>query len=250
MLEVTNLNFESVQRTLINNISLKLKPGHIHGIIGPNGSGKTTLLKILAGIWKPSSGHVLWNKQDLLALDRLSLSRTVSLVPQNAQVHFDFTVYEIVKMGIYPLEPLKKEDSARRIRTALERVDAWHLRDRYATFISNGERQRMYIARSLVTETPLLLLDEPTSNLDIRHQLEIWELLKKLAADGKLILIANHDLDTTERFCDQVIVMNQGCCVRNGFYHEVVGAEILRSVFGVEESGGRGRQYSAAPAEA
>jgi len=153
-------------------------------------------------------------------------------------------------MGIYPLGTLNNEDSTKRIRRALEQVDAWHLRDRYATFISNGERQRMYIARSLVTETPLLLLDEPTSNLDIRHQLEIWELLKKLATEGKLILIANHDLYTTERFCDEVIILNQGCCVRNGIYHEVVDTEILRSVFGVEESGGRGRQYSATPAEA
>lgn len=247
MLELKALNFETLQRSLIKNISLKLKPGRIHGIIGPNGSGKTTLLKLLAGIWKPTSGLVLWNEQNLLALDRLSLSRTVSLVPQNAQVHFDFTVYDVVKMGIYPLGPLKNEDSTKRIRRALEQVDAWHLRDRYATFISNGERQRMYIARSLVTETPLLLLDEPTSNLDIRHQLEIWDLLKKLATEGKLILIANHDLYTTERFCDEVIILHQGCCVKEGVYHEVVDAEILRSVFGIEETGWRGKQYSAAP---
>jgi len=86
MLEVNALSFETLQRPLIKNMSLNLKPGCIHGIIGPNGSGKTTLLKLLAGIWRPSSGQVLWHKQDLLALDRLSLSRTVSLVPQNTQL--------------------------------------------------------------------------------------------------------------------------------------------------------------------
>lgn len=119
------------------------------------------------------------------------------------------------------------------IQWALERVDAWHLRNQHSTHISHGERQRMYIARSLVTQSPILILDEPTSNLDLRHQLEIWELLKELTKENKLIIVANHDLTATARYCNHVAVLNQGHCIAQGSFSNLMNSELISSLFGI-----------------
>lgn len=235
MLRARSLSFKVRDKFLIKDISLEFSPGSIYGIIGPNGSGKTTFLKVMTGIWKASAGKVFWKDQDLLALDRQTISQTISLVPQNPQVHFDFAVAEVVEMGTYPRSSLGLKDKKKLIQWALELVDAWHLRDQRATDISHGERQRMYIARSLVTQSPILILDEPTSNLDIRHQLEIWELLERLAQDDRLIIVANHDLHATERYCGHIAVLDHGQCMATGAFAEVMTPLILSSIFGVEE---------------
>lgn len=235
MFRTESLTFKAHEKTLIENISLEFYPGLIYGLIGPNGSGKTTLLKMLAGIWKASAGQVFWNNQDLLSLDRQTISQTISLVPQNAQVQFDFTVAEVVEMGTYPRAGLRIGEKKELIQWALKLVDLNHLRNQSVTHISNGERQRMYIARSLVTESPILLLDEPTSNLDIRHQLEIWKILQRLAKENKLIIVANHDLHSTERYCNRIAVLNQGLCVGMGLFADVMTTELIFSVFGVKE---------------
>lgn len=237
MLRTDSLSFKAHGKFLIENITLEFKLGSIYGIIGPNGSGKTTLLKVLTGIWKASSGRVFWNNEDLLSLDRQTISRIISLVPQNAQVQFDFTVAEVVEMGTYPRYELGKEEKQKLIRWALELVDIWHLRDRQATNISHGERQRMYIARSLVTQSPVLILDEPTSNLDIKHQLEIWKILERLSHENKLIIVANHDLQATERYCDHIAILNKGQCVSTGSFSEVMTPPLISAIFGVENLG-------------
>lgn len=234
MLITQSLCYESEGKKLIDRISLEFHPSHIYGIIGPNGSGKTTLLKVLTGLWKASSGKVLWNNEDLFSLDRREISQILSLVPQNAQVHFDFTVSEVVEMGTYPRKNLTRAERDRLIRWALEWVDAWHLRDQWATKISHGERQRMYIARSLVTQSPVLILDEPTSNLDIRHQLGIWNMLKRLKSENKIIIVANHDLQSTRRYCDRVIVLDQGKCAAEGPYSNIMSPSLISRIFGIK----------------
>lgn len=235
MLKTHSLSFRTKDKSLIENISLEFSPGFIYGIVGPNGSGKTTLLKVLTGIWKATSGTVFWKGADLLSLNRETISQTLSLVPQNAQVHFDFTVEQVVEMGTYPRSELRINEKKKLIQWALELVDAWHLRDQRATNISHGERQRMYIARSLVTQSPVLILDEPTSNLDIRHQLEIWEILRRLTKENKLVIVANHDLQATERYCDHLVVLNHGHSVAIGSFSEVMTPHLISSVFGVEK---------------
>lgn len=232
MLEIHNLSFKTSEKFLIQNISAEFFPGSIYGIIGPNGSGKTSLLKVLTGIWKPTSGTVSWQGQNLLTLDRQTISQTVSLVPQNAHVHFDFTVAEVVEMGTYPCLNLRKAEKKKLVQWALELVDAWQLRNQHAIHISHGERQRMYIARSLVTQSPVLILDEPTSNLDIRHQLETWELLQRLKSQNKIIIITNHDLSSVDRYCDSIIVLNQGLCVAKGPM-TLITPTLLKEVFGI-----------------
>ena len=240
MLQTHAISYILDNRPLIREISLEFPEGLLYGILGPNGSGKSTFLKTLTGIWSHSSGHVLWQGENLLQKERREISKIMTLVPQNIQVNFEFSVREVVTMGRYPHGRGKKGQGDAVIDWALSIVDACHLRDSFVTQLSHGERQRVYIARALVTESPILLLDEPTANLDIRHQLEIWQLLRELTVQGKLIIVANHDLAATERFCDQVVVFDQGCCLGKGSFAEVVNSPILSKVFGVERGAEEG----------
>lgn len=224
-------------KSLIDHISLEFSAGCLHGILGPNGSGKSTLLKTLAGIWTPTSGSIFWNEKTLLTQDRQSISRTITLVPQNPQIHFDFLVEDIVAMGRYPHDTRFWEKTEERLlQDALTIVDAWHLRGRRVNCLSHGERQRVYIARALITESPILLLDEPTASLDIRHQIEIWQLLLRLVEDGKIVIVTTHDLSIAERYCHQVAVLNQGKCIGNGKFSSVMTPTLLKEVFGVIET--------------
>lgn len=236
MLEAKSITYSIRNRELISDVNLTFLSGILYAILGPNGSGKSTLLKALTGIWKPTSGQVYWQGKDLLRESRRTISKTISLVPQHALLPFDFTVIDMAAMGLYPHGMGMQGDASERIRQALEMVDAWHLRHRSISQLSHGERQRIYIARALLTESPVLMLDEPTANLDICHQLAIWQLLKQLIKQGKVVIVTSHDLHATERYCDQIAIMNQGRCVANGPFAEVMMPEIVHSVFGVVES--------------
>lgn len=235
-LSATNLCYVNEGKRLLNDISLDLTSGSLHAILGPNGSGKTTLLKVLTGLWKLSSGTVTWNGNMLLAMKRQEISRVISLVPQNPRPSFDFLVKDLVAMGRYAYNTrywhVKNEPA---VQQSLQSVDAWHLRHRKVNQLSYGERQRVYIARALVTESPILLLDEPTASLDIRHQLEIWDLLRLLVESGKIVVITTHDLAIAERYSDNVIVLNHGNCVDQGPFSKVMTSELLRKVFGISE---------------
>lgn len=234
MLETKELAFH----TLLHSISLKFYPGILYGILGPNGSGKSTLFKTLAKIWQPTKGHVQWNGEPLHQRERREISRIVSLVPQDVQIHFDFTVREVVAMGRYAHQSDPKKEAVL-LKQALTTVDALHLIDRRVTQLSMGERQRIYIARALMTESPVLLLDEPASNLDIKHQLEIWQLLQNLKQQNMIVIVATHDIAGVKRFCDQAAIIQQGRCVAHGATGEVMSQALLQEIFGVVENSGQ-----------
>lgn len=226
------LTYRMHLRSLIENISLNFQPGILYGILGPNGSGKSTLLKTMSRIWTPTGGEMFWQGQNLFQLSRLEMSRTLSLVPQNPQLYFDLDVYHMTAMGRYPYG-CRSSEAHNRIEEALNQVDAWHLRHELLSQLSGGERQRVYIARALATQSPILLLDEPTSHLDLRHQLEIWQLLRTLVNQGKLVIAAVHDLFAARRFCDQLVILNEGRCQATGTYKEMMTSTLLQEIFGV-----------------
>lgn len=231
-LETKSLAFSIKDNILIEDINVQFASGHLYGILGPNGSGKSTFLKTLSGIWKPSNGFVLLNHHNLLNKTRKEISKLITLVPQNPVIHFDYTVTETVAMGSY-LHQLSPQDEMRLVEQVLKETDAWHLKDRWLSQLSGGERQRIYIARALAVQAPILLLDEPTAHLDLRHQLEIWHLLKHLAHQGRIIIAAIHDLGAAKRYCEQVVLLHHGRCLSQGTYPSVMTEENLQKVFGV-----------------
>jgi iron complex transport system ATP-binding protein len=232
-----SLSYSVDEKYLIKDITLEFASGCLHAILGPNGSGKSTFLKTMAGILKPSSGTVLWNAEALLEKDRQFISRTISFVPQTPKPQFDFIVEDVVAMGRYSHgNPYWNAADKPLIEEALIAVDALHLRSRRVTCLSQGERQRVYIARALATESPVLLMDEPMTSLDIRHQLEIWQLLKRLVDNGKVVIITTHDLAIAEHYCGHIAVLNQGRCIGFGSFSELMTKSLLRHVFGVTET--------------
>lgn len=239
MLQLKHVTYSLKGRSLIQDISLSFAPGRLYGILGPNGSGKSTLLKTISGIWPASTGTVKWQDEELLIKPRQEISRLLTLVSQQPTLSFDFTVYELVAMGRYPHKRFASSSLTSYEKELIEKnlilVDGWHLKDQLMSNLSGGERQRMYIARALVTEAPILLLDEPTSYLDIRHQLEIWELLQLLVAQGKIVITTVHDLQACERFCDEVIVLHRGRCIATGTYESVMTPALLQQVFEVKK---------------
>jgi len=234
MLEVKDLSYQLHRRLLIKGINLVFEPGILYGILGPNGSGKSTLLKNMSAIWRATSGDVFWNQKSLLDLTRPEISRIVSLVPQSPQPFFDFTVEEMVSMGLYSVGGYHRK-SSHLVEEALGTTDLLHLKQRSLLTLSSGERQRVYIARAIITGSPVLLLDEPTSNLDIHHQIAIWNLLKKFVSEGKTVIVTIHDLLAAERYCDKVAILSHGKCVQNGTFREVMNEQVLEEVFGVRE---------------
>ena len=219
MLQIQNLNYQIGNKKLLNNISVEFQKGVLYGLMGPNGSGKTTLLKNIAKIWKPTSGMILWKNENLHSKSSREISGIVSFLPQVSEKHFfDFSVYDIVRMGLYS----KGKGSVER---SLKEVDAWQFRDESINNISCGERQRVLLARSLVGETPVILLDEPTSSLDIKHQIDIYDILKNLKKE-KIIIVSMHDIRVAERLFDEIVVLKNG---------ENISNKNLYSVFGVYE---------------
>lgn len=233
-LNIHDLTYRINQQILIDKISLSFQAGLLYGILGPNGSGKSTLLKTMSCIWTPTQGEIWWQNQNLLQFSRKAISQTLSLVPQSPQLYFDFDVYDMVAMGRYP-HGCRSSKTHDYIEKALHQVNAWHLRNHLVSQLSGGERQRIYIARALATQAPILLLDEPTSYLDLRHQLEIWQLLQNLAKEGRLIITAVHDLLAAQRFCDQLVILHHGQCRAIGAYEEVMTPQLLRDTFGVSQ---------------
>jgi len=220
MLKVKDLCY----RNLLHRISLSFSPGTITGILGPNGSGKTTFLKTLKHIWRPTSGTVLWEQRPVV-----NHSDVMSLVPQNPLVTFGFRVDEFLTMGCYP-SPVAKESV---LNQTIQLMELDVLRKRPITELSGGERQRAYLGRSLMSNAPVVLLDEPFVNLDIHHRQKIWNILKALASEGKTIVITTHDLLVAEKLCNQVAVFSKGICVGTGPYDDVVTEKLLSDVFGI-----------------
>jgi iron complex transport system ATP-binding protein len=243
-----HLEFSYGERRVLDGVSLAVAKGEMVGILGPNGSGKTTLLKILSAVLG-GGGAVELNERDIRTYGKRELSRLFAVVPQESQVNFPFTVAEIVLMGrASHHSPLGLEgvSDLAAARKSLEATETAALADRYLHELSGGEKQRVMIARALAQEAEILLLDEPAAFLDLKHQVRIFELMRRLNHErGLTIVAALHDLNLAALFFPRLIMLSEGKIFRDGAALDVLTEENIRQVYGIrvrvrrDESGER-----------
>lgn len=224
-------------RPVLAGVSMRAEPGRVTGLIGPNGSGKTTLVRVASRGLRPSAGAVTVAGVDPYDLSARESARIVGVVPQELAPAFDYTVLELVLMGRAPHRSRwggGAEDWAQ-ARRAMEASNVLHLADRPIGELSGGERQRAVLAQALAQDTPILLLDEPTTHLDVRHLVEILGLVRGLARDdGRTVLVIFHDLNLASASCDEIVALSEGRVVAAGAPEQVITRELLREVFGLE----------------
>lgn len=216
--------------------SLRIEAGRVATIVGPNGSGKTTLLRILARVQRQSSGRVMVDGRDVERISSVEWSRLVGYLPQSIDASFPMRARDVVRSGLAAWLPkfgLEGEAEDRRALEALERLDALDLADRLLGEMSGGERKRVFLARVLVGEPRVLLLDEPLASLDVAHVAQMGELLRSLAAAGTTVVVVAHDFLWASAFSDEVIVMSDGTLIATGNPCETLTPELVNTVFGV-----------------
>jgi iron complex transport system ATP-binding protein len=234
LLEFVDVSFSYEQRSVFGEVHFAIEQGECGALIGPNGIGKTTLLRLAAGVVRCSSGTVSLAGRRLDTLPREEAARLVALVPQRFEVPFDFTVQQIVEQGRTPYLGLfsgfKRRDR-QAVEHALELADATSLRNRIFNELSGGERQRVKIALGLAQEPHLLLLDEPTQNLDLGRQLELLDCIRTLNGEGVTILAAMHDLQLIPGTFSSVLLLEPDQEARKGRPQDILQPDILERAF-------------------
>lgn len=236
-MQAAGLSLAYDNQTIIEQISLTLKAGEITALVGPNGCGKSTLLRGLARLLRPQSGEVLLDGKAIHSMPTKELAKTLGILPQAPNAPEGLTVYELVGQGRYPhqgfFQQWTAEDEAV-CREAIAITNMVEFADRPLDTLSGGQRQRAWIAMALAQKTPILLLDEPTTYLDIGFQLEVMELIEKLNREqGMTILLVLHDLNQAARYSDRMIVLQNGNLMADGSPDHVLTADLLANVFNV-----------------
>jgi iron complex transport system ATP-binding protein len=237
-IETRDLAFAYDGRQVLSGVDLRAGPGEVVGLIGPNGSGKSTLIGILSAVLAGYRGSARVQGDEVAALPRRDLARRLAVVPQEPFFSFPFTALQIVLMGRHPhLAGLafESERDVELAREALDRCGALELADRPILELSSGERQRVVFAKALAQEPRVLLLDEPASFLDVRHQVELYDIVRDLAGDGhRTILTVLHDLNLAAEYCDRIYLLSGGRIAAGGPTAEVLTYANLTRVFGTE----------------
>lgn len=236
MINLDGVSVEFGSTRVFSNVSLSIDAGTFVALVGPNGAGKTTLLRTINGLVAPSTGTVSVGGAPVHSLTARELSQRVATVPQETSLGFDFSVRDLVAMGRTPhrgrFATVTDADRAA-VDRALDRTATAQLADRSVGTLSGGERQRVLLARALAQETPVLLLDEPTANLDVNHQVQTLTMASELADSGKTVVSAIHDLELAARFCETVILLGNGMVVAHGDPMEVLTSNRIERVFGI-----------------
>jgi len=223
---------------VLEDINLSIHENKFYGIIGPNGSGKTTFIRNLSRGLMPQKGTIYLEGNDITAFSNRELARKISYVPQNTHLEFEFSVMDIVLMGRSPyLKRLQSESKSDIdvVENAMKITNTWHLRNKNIGEISGGERQRVIIARALAQQAKIMLLDEPVSQLDIHHQIEILRMVKKLTEEKRLTaIISLHDLNLAAQYSDQVILLKKGRVFKQGSPYEVITEENIMEAYGIK----------------
>jgi len=217
----------------IDGISLDIAAGRTTALLGPNGAGKSTLLQLLLGVAPPAAGSIAFKGRSLSEWQRRDLARELGVVPQGETEPL-FTAREIVAMGRYPyLGPWSREgaDDAKAISRAMDRCDVSQFADRWLSTLSGGERQRVRLARALAQEPSVLVLDEPTTFLDIRHEMTTFELLRRLRNEGTTILLVTHNINLAARYADELVLMDRGRIAAQGTPASVLTEDRVAGVY-------------------
>lgn len=237
-IETKNLTISYGNINIVKELNLTIPKGKITTIIGANGCGKSTILKTLARIIKPKSGEIYINGKNLRSQSSKELAQIMAVLPQSPQAPKGLTVEELISYGRFPhqkgLGKLKKEDKDI-VNWSLEKTGILEFKDRTIEALSGGQRQRAWIAMALAQETEILLLDEPTTYLDLAHQLDILKLLEELnRKEGRTIVMVIHELNNAARFADYMIGIKKGEIVCTGTSNEVMTKENLREIFNID----------------
>jgi iron complex transport system ATP-binding protein len=238
MLKTHDLTLAYDKATIIETLGLTIPAGKITALVGPNGCGKSTLLRGLARLLKPRGGTVLLDGQDIHRLPTRDLAKQLGILPQGPVAPEGLTVRELVAQGRYPHQSWFQQwatDDEAAVTKALAITGMTELAERPVDALSGGQRQRAWIAMTLAQETSIILLDEPTTFLDLSHQIEVLHLLERLNRDeGRTIVMVVHDLNHATRHAQHIVALNNGQVVANGEPRTIVTPTLLRDVFGVE----------------
>lgn len=234
VIQTNNLSLSLSGKQILRGISMAVQSGEYVSIIGPNGAGKSTLMRCLLGMYA-YEGSIKIAGKECSATDSKELAKTISYVPQTHDMEFPLPVFDFVMMGRYPylspLAPAQKKDIDA-VERAMDVTGTLPFRDRLMRTLSGGERQKVYIAAALAQETPVMLLDEPATFLDWKHQAEVMQLLKKINADcGATVIAVNHDLNSAAHWSDRIIAIKNGQILLDGSPSDLIQPEPLEQLF-------------------
>jgi iron complex transport system ATP-binding protein len=226
------------KKDVLNGINIEFHPGQIIGMIGPNGAGKSTFIRGMSGVLNDISGEVIYKNEDTFKMSNAERARIISVVPQARQLGGAFSVYEVVMMGRTAYmnflgQPSKKD--VMRVEEAIKKTNLEDLADRMIAELSGGEQQKVLLARALAQETPVMILDEPTTHLDLNNQIEFMHIIKDLAEkENKIILLAEHDLNLVNQFADRVLVIHNGGIYSDGKPQDVISVEMIKEIYNAD----------------
>ncbi|MFX1260053.1 MAG: ABC transporter ATP-binding protein [Promethearchaeota archaeon] len=232
-----NISFNYGVKQVLDDISLQFGKGQLYGILGPNGSGKTTFLKILSGLLKLNYGKVIVDELDIKKLSSREIAKKIALVPQTSHIDFDFSVKEIVMMGRYAHVGRFSQESLKDkkiVDDILNQFDLIELKDRYFNELSGGEQQKVIIARAIAQQSKIILLDEPTTHLDINYQIEFMEMIKQYIKEGMIVVVVLHNLNLATQFCDKVVLLDEGRIKAFGSIEEIITRDNIKSVYKID----------------
>ncbi len=242
MIKIKNISFSypnTIKQNVffISGLNLQINSGDFISIMGPNGSGKSTLLRLISRLLIPQNGNIYFDDKNINLIPGNEFARNFAFVPQNTNILFPYSVYETVMMGRSPylnFFGLESEKDHEKVTEILKLLEIYDIKDKGMNEISGGESQRTLIARALAQEPKVILLDEPNAHLDVKHQVRIFNLLKKFNAEKNITtIIISHDLNLTNYFCDRAILMKEGSIVFDSTPREVLTEENIKNVFGV-----------------
>ncbi|MFB9278498.1 ABC transporter ATP-binding protein [Cohnella cellulosilytica] len=236
-LRADNVTIQYEDRVISRDLSVQIPDGSYTVIVGPNACGKSTLLRTLSKLLKPSVGQVLLDGKGIAAYKSKEVARKLGLLPQSSTAPDGITVADLVAHGRYPYQSFIRQwtdEDEQAVMSAMRLTDTSELSHRFVDELSGGQKQRVWVAMALAQQTPLLLLDEPTTYLDIAHQIELLELFKDLNEQGRTIVAVLHDLNHAARYATHMIAMRNGQLIAQGDPREIVTERLVEDVFGLK----------------